>query len=103
MVDLFGQVDALYLLMDNGADIDYETKDAKTALIHAGECERVAAIRALVERGALPDRESLDGRTPLIAAIAADKLQVRTRGAVHTPSDVQQVLFCWSSYNWSSN
>lgn len=36
------QVDALYLLMDNGAEIDHETSEYKTALIHAAENERIA-------------------------------------------------------------
>eukprot|EP00959_Pyramimonas_sp_CCMP1952_P235450 4920146-Pyramimonas_sp.AAC.1 len=62
--------------MDNGADVDYELKDGKTALIHAAEQERLGCARALVERGALPDRESANGVTPLIAAVAADKSQV---------------------------
>jgi ankyrin repeat protein len=65
----------MYLLMDNGATVDLETSDAKTALIHAAANERTAAIRALIERGAQPDRESADGITPLLAAAISGKLQ----------------------------
>jgi ankyrin repeat protein len=54
-----GRVDAIHLLCDRGAALDYECEvSGVTALIMAAKNGRPAAIRTLVERGASVDLES---------------------------------------------
>ena len=73
------KVDVITALLVNKATPDHETRDGRTALIHAAMMGQDDAITSLVARGARIDLETSQGRTALImAAISADVDAIRT-------------------------
>lgn len=68
-----GQVDAMRLLLDRGADINAQNGDGYTPLMLATYCERLEVMRLLLDRGAGIEVQNSDGWTVL--TLAADSEQ----------------------------
>ena len=60
-----GRLEIMEILIERGADIEYETRDGKTALMHAAIAGKWDAVRFLVERGARVDHADMQGRTAI--------------------------------------
>lgn len=63
-----GQVDAVRLLIQKGAQIDLRAHDNQTALGAAVARERADIVKVLLDAGADPNRSALDKEMPLIVA-----------------------------------
>ena len=61
---VWGDPDAIHLLLDAGADIDARNEHGFTALHHAAQQGHIAAAKALIQRGANLALLDDEGRTP---------------------------------------
>jgi ankyrin repeat protein len=68
--------DGLRELLDAGAPVDRQYKDAESALLYALDESEARIVELLVERGADVNRRLPDGRTPLFAAAETGELRI---------------------------
>jgi ankyrin repeat protein len=74
VVAVWGDADAVRLLLDAGANINDRLEDGYTPLHHAASQGHLDVVRLLCERGAAADIEDDDGQTPLgIAKLLGQK------------------------------
>ena len=74
----FGQVEAMRVLVDAGAQMDVQDQGPNgwTALMHACHKGQTKAALALLEWGANPNQASADGTTPLMRAACEHQAEV---------------------------
>jgi ankyrin repeat protein len=66
-----GHEETVRFLLDNGAEVDYSSKDGGTALFAAVENSHEGTVRLLLEAGANPSTKLERGATPLSIAISS--------------------------------
>lgn len=71
-----GRIDYLQLLLDHGAEIDFQNANGDTALIKAADGDKLESIRFLLANGANINLPNSSGDTALIKAVEANKLEV---------------------------
>jgi len=63
---IWGRIDIIELLLDNGADLNIKDGDGNTALIWASICGQTDVVRLLLDRGAKMNIQNNSGNTALM-------------------------------------
>ena len=98
-----GNTDIVYMLLDNGAQVDLQRKDGASALMGASAQGHLQTVALLLANGASPDLQDMNGNTALMFASDVGHVQVAAllldKGA---NPDVQNVngttALMWASY-----
>jgi ankyrin repeat protein len=69
----WGDVRAVLILLDAGADVNAKLEYAETPLHEAARTDNVEIVKLLLSRGARTDAVSEFGKTPLDVALSRDK------------------------------
>ena len=73
---LYGNLETVKILLEQGADVDLQSNDGNTALIYASRDGNLETVKFLLEQGADINLQSNDGWTALIMALRFGNLGI---------------------------